>query len=141
VLLPDITSVPGPLCVTLPLPLMTLLRATVPALSDTRFPVAASVPPRVAVLAASVLAILSVLPAAMDDAPVTVPSAVSVAVPLPCWAMAPLPLTAPAKVMPSLRLKASVAELAPSVTGPSMLPLVPPWPSDKVPALRVVPPL
>ena len=50
----------------------------------------------------------------------------------------PVPLTTPAYVNESLRLKASVPL---SVTSPTMLPFVPPSPSCKAPALIVVPPV
>ena len=58
--------------------------------------------------------------------------------PLPMCDTVPLPLMAPAKVEASDRLKAS-APL--STTLPTMLPLEPPAPNCRVPALMNVPPV
>ncbi|MNV26685.1 hypothetical protein D3C71_1178100 [compost metagenome] len=58
--------------------------------------------------------------------------------PVPVFVTLPTPLMLPAKAVPLARLKTSVAWL---VTSPVMLPLLPPLPICKVPALTVVPPV
>ena len=62
----------------------------------------------------------------------------SVNVPEPALVTDPLPLITPAYEKSLDRLKASAALLS---TSPVMLPLVPPTPIRRVPALMVVPPV
>ena len=78
------------------------------------------------------------LPAATLTLPIDEPTPVSVRVPLPAWVSAPVPLSTPAKLVGSERSNTSVAL---SSTLPAMLPVVPPLPTCKVPALMVVPPV
>jgi hypothetical protein len=63
---------------------------------------------------------------------------VSTVVPAPIWLMAPVPLRTPPTSSVSDRLNASAPLLT---TSPAMLPVLPPLPICRVPALIVVPPL
>ena len=61
-----------------------------------------------------------------------------VSAPLPDWVRLPVPLITPLRATASERLTTRAALLS---TLPAMLPLAPPAPNCKLPALMVVPPV